>query len=147
MNVNRAYFYTAVPRYKLWHLFDLSCPLRCEGAATYTDSEFLDGHSSTPTSTAAFYKVLQFIHPCCLLPHALTSCRRCCCWQNPTHSHTHTRKPTERARVRGIRSSVERPSTAGRAAPSQSECTSLPALWRPAAFCIITRWVNHCEWC
>lgn len=87
-----AYFYTPVLPYQFWHLFDLSCPLHCEGAATYTESVFLDGHSSTPTSTAAFYNVLLFIHPYCLLPHVLTSCRHCC-WQT-RHTPTLTRKPT-----------------------------------------------------
>lgn len=89
-----AYFYTAVLRYQLWRLFDLSCPLRCEWAATYTDSVFLDGHSSASTSTAAYYNVLQFIHPCCPMPHVLASRRRCC-WQT-SHTPTLTRKPTKR---------------------------------------------------
>lgn len=92
VEVNCAYFYTAVLLYQFWHLFDLAWPLRCERATTYTESVFLDGHSSAPTTTAAFYKVMQFIHPWGLLPHVLTSCRRCC-WPS-RHTPTLTRKPT-----------------------------------------------------
>lgn len=146
-----AYFYTPVLPHQFWHLFDLSCPLHCEGAATYTESVFLDGHSSTPTSTAAFYNVLRFIHPYCLLPHVLTSCRRCC-WHTPTLTRKPTNCPPRPWNPVECRASHEAKKRVellltGHAAPSQTECTSLSAWRRPAAFCIITRWVNHREWC
>lgn len=147
--VNGAYFYTAVLLHRLWHLFDLSCPLRCERATTYTDSVFLDGRSSAPNNSSG---VLQgdAIHPGTrggLLPHVLTSRRRCC-WPS-RRTPTLTRRPMPAAHyVSGTLSSVAAwlPRT-GRAAPSQTECISLSVRRRPAAFCIITRWVNHREWC
>lgn len=93
VDVNCAYFYTAVLLYQFWHLFDLSWPLRCERATTYTESVFLDVHSSAPTTAAAIYKVMQFIHPRGLLPHVLTSCRRCC--RPSRHTPTLTRQPSD----------------------------------------------------
>lgn len=146
MEVNGAYFYTAVLLHQLWHLFDLSCPRRCERATTYTESVFLDGRSSAPNNSS---DVLQgdAIHPGTrggLLLHVLTSCRRMLL-TIPTHTHTHARAyrpPT--TSLEPCRGLLHR---TGRAAPSQTECISLSVRRRPAAFCIITRWMNHHEWC
>lgn len=145
VEVNGAYFYAAVLLHQLWHLFDLSCPLRCERATTYTDSVFLDGRSSAPNNSSG---VLQgdAIHPGTpwggLLPHVLASCRRFAADHPDAHPPTLTRKPTDRPLTslepcRGVVASLA-PRT-GRAAPSQTECISLSVRRRPAAFCIITR--------
>lgn len=64
--------------------------LCCERATTYTESVFLDGHSSAPTTTAVFYKVMQFIHPCSR-PIGVAADRH-----TARHTPTLTRKHTDR---------------------------------------------------
>lgn len=102
-----------------------------ERATTHTESVFLDGRQLQP----------HFTRWCTssthggLLPHVLTSCRRCC-WP------TLTRTPTtslESCRVSCTRQEKVGPPWTGHAAASQTGCISLSVWRRPAAFCIITR--------
>lgn len=106
------------------------------------------GAAARQTTTAAFYKVMQFIQApvgaCCLTcshPVGVAA-------DHPdAHPHSRASLPTAHY-VSGTLSRVvaSLPRT-GHAAPSQTECISLSVRRRPAAFCIITRWVNHREWC
>lgn len=153
VEVNCAYFYTAVLLYRFWHLFDLSCSLPVsEQPLTLSQCSW--------TGTAARRQPQRHFTRWCN-SSTRGACRPTCSHpvgvaaDHPnTHPHSHASLPTAHY-VPGILSSVVHHTwreevevrRTGHAAPSQTERISLSVWRRPAAFCIITRWVNHREWC